>query len=77
MLDGQAAHRSYQRMDDDQRSPSAAPPTGPPHRSVTEIRRTREAEALRENLRRRKEQQRARAVPEPDAGQAPDPNDTA
>jgi hypothetical protein len=35
----------------------------PPRRSAAEIRREREAEALRENLRRRKEQQRAREAP--------------
>jgi hypothetical protein len=51
-----------QTMDDDQASPA----NRPPHRSVTEIRRAREAEALRENLRRRKDQQRARATPEPE-----------
>jgi hypothetical protein len=46
---------------------------------VTETRRAREAEALRQNLRRRKEQQRSRAVPKQDAGQAPEapkPNNT-
>jgi hypothetical protein len=40
--------------------------TGPPRRSTAEIRREREAEALRENLRRRKEQQRAREAPAAD-----------
>jgi hypothetical protein len=38
-------------------------PKGP--RTVTEVRRQREAEALRANLRKRKDQQRARESPPP------------
>ena len=34
--------------------------TSPPQRSATDIRREREADALRANLRKRKEQRRAR-----------------
>ncbi len=40
--------------------PANPPNTAPP---INEARRAREAEALRENLRRRKEQQRARQAP--------------
>jgi len=36
-----------------------------PSRSATEVRRQREAEALRANLHKRKEQQRAREAPAP------------
>jgi hypothetical protein len=46
-------------MDQDKPRP---PPKSPP-RSGAEIRREREAEALRANLRKRKEQQRAREAP--------------
>ncbi len=44
------------------------PPSARPHRSAAEVRREREADALRANLRKRKEQQRARQAPSvPDA----------
>jgi hypothetical protein len=44
-----------------------------PPRSAAQIRREREAEALRANLRKRKEQQRARKAPE--RGEAEPPPD--
>jgi len=56
-------------MDEDRTQPPKQP-----ERSAAEIRRAREAEALRANLRRRKEQQRARETPAcgeiPKAGEA-------
>jgi hypothetical protein len=54
-LDALAARRSYRVM-----SQENPPPPKFPGRSATDSRRQREAEALRENLRKRKEQQRAR-----------------
>jgi hypothetical protein len=38
-------------------------PSLPPRQSATDLRREREADALRANLRKRKEQQRAREAP--------------
>jgi hypothetical protein len=48
----------------------------PPRRSAAEIRREREADALRANLRRRKDQQRAREAPGADETRTP-PDDPA
>jgi hypothetical protein len=53
------AGRSKPVMDRTQRKPPEQP-TGQPHRNEQEARRAREAEALRANLKRRKEQARAR-----------------
>jgi len=47
----------------------------PKGRSAAEVRRAREAEALRANLRKRKEQQRAREAPERTAPDEPEPAD--
>ena len=62
-------------MDED----SGSLPKGPARRSATEIRREREAEALRANLRRRKDQRRARETAPDDAAGTPaekDPDDS-
>ena len=52
--------------------PDPKPAATPPAQADAEARRRREADALRENLRRCKEQARARQVPAPEADPIPD-----
>jgi hypothetical protein len=64
-LDGETVRRSYRGMDEKETSP---------RRSITDLRREREAEALRANLRKRKEQQRAREITIPEKTDPPADN---
>ena len=58
-------------MDDGKKTPASGSLPGPSRRA--DVRREREAEALRANLRKRKQQQRARETPvRAEPGKAPD-----